>query len=489
MSLRQRLLWTSVLLSALAAGGFVIAQPKPVPQQPPPPASALPGSAQVEHGRYLAAVGDCVACHTAQGGVRFAGGRPVPTPFGTLLSANLTPDVETGIGRYTADTFYRALHEGIDHDGRHLYPAFPYNYYTRISRADADALFAYFRSLAPVQHAVDRNQLRFPFNIRGLMAVWNWMYLDTGTYRSDPARSPLWNRGAYLVEGLGHCQACHTPRNSLGGAKKDEAFQGGRFGDWFAPDITPNRRRGIGGWDRATLTEFLRDGRNVHSAASGEMGEVVAFSTSQMTDGDLAAVADYLGSLPASPEGTVTGPSAAVMNQGEAIWQDSCSACHRMQGQGVPRVFPPLKGNPNVQQSDPTTVLHFVLAGTRRVPTAHAPTPLAMPAFDWKLSDGQIAAVATYVRNSWGNAALGVQASDVAELRARLATGRRHPDRVSASGMDHPGAATLAPADTDSRDNGSTQAGRKAPASSAPAGNQLRKQDGHPSGAPTGGPG
>ncbi len=482
-----------VLALAGAAVAAVIAQTAPATAPAAqPPAAAAPAAVppEVERGRYLAAVGDCVACHTVPGGARYAGGRPLQTPFGTVLSANLTPDEETGIGRYTPDTFYRALHEGIDREGRHLYPAFPYNYYTKVSRTDSDALFAYFRSLPPVKHAVDRNQLSFPFNIRGLMAVWNWMFLDAGTYRADPAKPAAWNRGAYLVEGLGHCQACHTPMNRLGNARQDEAFRGGRFGDWFAPDITPNRRTGIGGWDRDALLEFLREGRNVHSAASAEMGEVVAFSTSQMTEGDLAAVVDYLRSLPASSDLTVKPPDVGVMQQGQAIWQDSCSACHRMDGQGVPRFFPPIRGDANVQQHDPTTVLHFILAGTRRVPTAKAPTPLGMPAYAWKLGDDQVAAVATYLRNSWGNTAPAVSTADVADLRKKLATGEVHEKRATVGGMAQPGPNTWAPAGTDSRDNGTPQAGRAAPAASgAENGNQLRKQEDHPAGPPTGGPG
>jgi len=490
----------TTLLALLLAGAaaLVLAQPKPpaapasqAASAPEPAAASAPTSSPIERGHYLAAVGDCVACHTQKGGARFAGGRALQTPFGTVLSANLTPDAETGIGRYTADTFYRALHEGVDHEGRHLYPAFPYNYYTRVSREDSDALFAYFKSLAPVRHPMERNQLSFPYNVRGLMAVWNWLFLDKGPYRPDAAQSASWNRGAYLVEGLGHCQACHTPMNRMGSAKHDEAFRGGRFADLFAPDITPNTRTGIGGWSREALIEFLHEGRNVHSLASGEMGEVVAFSTSQMNDADLAAVADYLRSLPASPAGMTSTPTAAVMQQGEAIWQDACSACHRMQGEGVPRFFPPIKGDPNVQQQDPTTVLHYILAGTQRVPTAKVPTPLTMPAFDWKLNDDQVAAVATYLRNSWGNVAPPVSAADVGTLRRKLALGKVHVNAPSAGSLRQPGPGTLAPADTDSRDNGTPQAGRAA--TSAPPGNgrpeRPQQPKGNPTGEPTGGPG
>ena len=423
-------------------------------------------ASQVERGRYLTALGDCVACHTPPGAASFSGGRPIATPFGTVLSANLTPDKNTGIGRYTADSFYRALHEGLDHEGRHLYPAFPYTNYTNVTREDSDAILAYLRTVKPQSHAVDRNQLSFPFNVRGLMAVWNWMFFEPGRFVDNPSKSDEWNRGAYIVEGLGHCQACHTSRNVLGGAKRDEAFRGGAFDTWFAPDITPNTRTGIGSWKRETLLEFLKAGQNAHSAASGEMGEVVGFSTSQMTDADLSAVAAYLADRPPSPTITVPAPSEALMRQGRAIWQDACSACHREEAQGVPRYFPPLKGDANLQQSDPTTVIHYILAGARHTPTASAPTPLSMPPFAWKLDDEQVAAVATYARNSWGNSAAEVTPKQVADLRRRLveaASISTAKVETIPHDLSHPGPSTLAPADTDSRDNGTSRAGTVAP--------------------------
>jgi mono/diheme cytochrome c family protein len=460
-----------VAIAAFAAS-VALGQPKSSPQTPaeiePPPQGA--DAALVDRGRYLTSLGDCVACHTEKGGPRFAGGRPIETPFGTVLSANLTPDDATGIGRYTQDTFYRALHEGIDKDGRHLFPAFPYNYYTNVTREDSDAIFAYLRTLPVVSHQVDRNQLHFPFNIRALTAVWNWLYLERGPYRSNAEKSAQWNRGAYLAEGLGHCQACHTPRNSLGGPKKDEAYRGGTFGDWFAPDLTPNRRTGLGSWQRDALLDFLRQGLNGHSAAAAEMGEVVAFSTSQMTDADLAALVVYLGDRAPSPDAQVARPADAVMQQGKAIWEDECSACHRMDGSGVPRYFPPVKASANVQQANATTVLHYILAGAHRAPTERAPTPFAMPGFWWKLDDDQIAAVATYARNSWGNQAAAVSADDVAKLRAKLrfATSRTEQAEANTTPMSRPGPNTDAPADTLSSDNGTAAAGRAAPPASAP---------------------
>ncbi|MBO9647554.1 MAG: cytochrome c [Variovorax sp.] len=468
---RQLALITGIALAgaasllALRAAG----QPSGSANQPP---LAVPAAGanlqQIERGRYLAAAGDCVACHTLPRATPFSGGRPVETPFGVVLSANLTPDADTGIGRYDNDTFYRALHEGIDRNGHHLYPAFPYPYYTRVTREDSDSLLAYLRSLPPVNHAVDRNQLHFPFNIRALMAGWNLLYLDKGTFEQDKAQSAEWNRGAYLVEGLGHCQACHTPRNRLGGPEKDEAFRGGRFADWFAPDITPNRRTGIGAWGREAVLEFLRSGRNVHSGASGEMAEVVSFSTSRMTDADIHAVATYLASLRPSPMGTIAIPANAKMAQGEAVWTDNCAACHREDAKGVQRAFPPLASSANLQQRDPTTVLHYILAGAQHRPTDAAPTAFAMPAFAWKLDDAEIAAVATFVRNSWDNQASPVTTDQVADLRKRLAKSSDAaapwpPEVKPAHDLTRPGSATWSKAGTDSRDNGTPHAGSPAP--------------------------
>ena len=490
----------SALIGALfgvtvGSTAVVLGQPRPVPQQPPQSQPRAAADAQlVERGRYLAIIGDCMPCHTREGGERFAGGRPLKTPFGTLLSANLTPDPDTGIGHYDADRFYRALHEGIDYKGRHLYPAFPYDYFTNVTREDSDALFAYLSSLPAVSHAVDRNQLPFPFNLRIGVALWNWLYLHKGPLHPEPSKSAEWNRGRYLVEGLAHCQACHTPRTFLGGPKRDHAYQGGIFGNFFAPDITQNKRKGIGGWARKDVERFLRRAHNEYSGASAEMGEIVTFSTSQFNDADFAALVAYLIDQPASPQHSVPAPDEAVMRQGRAIWEDECSACHRMDGEGVAGMFPQLKGDPNLQQSDPTTVIHFILAGTRRAATAEAPTSFGMPAFDWKLDDENVAAVATYARNSWGNAAPPVTAKQVADLRKKLDLRLGRQETIQRADMKHPGPGTWAPADTDSRDNGTDQAGRQAPtevSSKAPS-QQGASQDkresngqkGHPAGVP-----
>jgi len=431
----------------------------------------------IERGRYLAAAGDCAGCHTAVGGASYGGGRPLATPFGTVLSANLTPDA-TGLKGWNADQFYRAMHEGIDDEGKHLYPAFPYNYFARMPRADTDALFAYLQSLPPVAHQVDRNQLPFPFNIRALVSVWNMLYLDKAEFKPDPAHDAQWNRGAYLVEGPGHCAACHTPKTVLGGPRSGHDFQGGAFATWFAPDLTPNGRTGLGGWTRDEVVQFLRAGRNAHAAATGEMGLVVQDSTSLLADDDLQAIASYLADRPTSPAASMTPPDTAVMKAGEAIFVDQCSACHRMRGQGQTLAFPPLARSANLQQSDPTTALHIILAGAQAAPTRAQPTGFTMPAFAWKLDDRQVAAVATYVRNEWGNAAPAVAPDQVARLRDKLSFDAHTDGHTKATPMTHPGPNTLSTADTDSRDNGGAQAGRATPASDPAASGPSKSASG-----------
>ena len=429
------------------------------------PAASAP---LVERGRYLAAAGDCAGCHTTTGGASYAGGRPLDTPFGTVLSANLTPDA-TGLKNWNADQFYRAMHEGVSANGEHLYPAFPYNYFAKMPRADTDALFAYLQSLPPVANKLDRNQLPFPFSIRSLVAVWNLLYLDKATFATDPAHDEPWNRGAYLVEGPGHCAACHTPKTVLGGPKKDHDFHGGAFGTWFAPDLTPNGRTGLGGWTRDEVVAFLKTGRNAHASASGEMGLVVQDSTSQLADDDLQAIAAYLADRAPSPPVQMSPPDTSTLKSGEAIFVDACASCHLSHGQGQALAFPPLARSANAQQADPTTALHLILAGVQASPTRAEPTPFTMPAFAWKLDDRQVAAVATYLRNSWGNAAPAVAPDQVAKLRSKLRFDPGATGHTAATPLTKPGPNTLVKPDTDSRDNGTPQAGRTAPASDAAA--------------------
>ncbi len=400
----------SLILSAivsLAFTGVALAQQDPL------------GFDRIEKGRYLSVLGDCAGCHTAPGGKPFAGGLALETPFGKLLAPNITPDPETGIGKMSDDDFVAALHDGRGHNGRRLYPAMPYPAYTKMSRDDVLALRSYFRTVQPVSNAVEPNQLPFPFNIRLSMAFWNWLNFTPGRFQPNPQKSDEWNRGAYLVEGPAHCGTCHTPKTALGGDKTSVALSGATLRGWFAPDITANNHKGIGAWTKEELVAYLKTGANRHTLASGPMAEAITNSTSQMSDEDLNAIAAYLkdskpsdGSKPQA-----LAASDAAMRTGAAIYKDACAACHKDNGSGETHLFPKLAGSAIVQSDDPATLAHVVLNGARAVGTAGAPTAPAMPGFDWRLTDAQVAAVLTYIRNSWGNAAPAVAASAVKSQR------------------------------------------------------------------------
>jgi mono/diheme cytochrome c family protein len=378
--------------------------------------------AQIERGRYLAIVGDCASCHTQPGsGHDFAGGRPIETPFGQLLGPNITPDQETGIGAWTDDEFVNALTKGTGRDGKRLYPAMPYTYYTKVTRDDALAIRAYLNTVPAVRHLVKPNQLPFPFDQRVSLVEWDALFFRPGTFQPDPNKSAEWNRGAYLVEGLNHCGACHTPKDILGGDKNSQALHGYALQGWFAPDITNSSPRGLGDWSVDEIVAYLKTGHNSTNAASGLMAEVVTRSTSHMTDADLKAIATYLKETPVQKDNrAMAKPDQTVMKIGAAIYADECAGCHAADGKGAAGLFPTLNGSAVVQQTDPTSLLHVVLRGARSAATEGAPTGAAMPQFGWILTDAQIAAVVTYIRNAWGNAAPSVSPSEVGKARQAL---------------------------------------------------------------------
>ena len=375
-----------------------------------------------EHGRYMAIAGDCTACHTAEGGQPFAGGGALETPFGILLSPNVTPDVATGIGGWTDDQFVDAVRNGIGHGGIHLYPAMPYTYYTKLTRDDVIAIRAYLDTVQPVRNLVQANQLPFPFNQRETMVGWNALYFTPGEFKPDPGKSAEWNRGAYLVEGAEHCGLCHTPKNAMGGDENSQAMQGSVLQSWYAPNTTGNRRVGIGDWTVDDIALYLKTGRNRYDIASGPMADMVTHSTSHLTDADLRAIAVYLKDLPPGG-GVLPQPVSAqdpAMQRGEAIYNERCAACHTVAGEGIVGLFPRLSAAPLVQQSQATSLIRVVLEGSRAVATDGAPTGPAMPSFAWQLSDADVAAVVTYIRNAWGNAAPAVSASEVGKMRQTL---------------------------------------------------------------------
>lgn len=391
----------------------------PGPARPATPSTV--DAATVSRGKYLVRVGDCASCHTAKGGKTMAGGFPVPTPFGKIYSDNITPDRETGIGNWSEQDFYRAMHTGISADGSHLYPAFPYPWFTKASRADVDAIKVYLDTLPPV-HQKDRpNQLPWYLRWRGALVGWNLLFFDKGVYQPDPKHSAAWNRGAYLAQGLAHCGACHTPTNMLGGSKTSKRYQGGDAGrHWAAPGLGGNLRDGVGNWSPAEIVEYLKTGSNAKSATAGPMTEVVMNSTRYFTDADLNAVAVYLKDRPQDSRKSAPAtkaPSAAAMARGQALYVDNCTACHMPDGRGLAQVFPPLTGSSAIQADQAGTVIHVVLAGARMAAPHTKPTGLAMPGFGWKLNDGEVADVVNYIRHAWGNRAPLVDADAVAAVR------------------------------------------------------------------------
>lgn len=378
---------------------------------------------QIEHGRYLATLADCVACHTKQeGGKPFAGGRPLETPFGIIVTPNITPDRETGIGNWTDEQFDNAVRRGIRADGSRLFPAMPYIFYTKMSRDDVTSIRAYLATLPPVNNPVVSNQLPFPVNIRLNMHVWDALFFKQGEFRPDTNKSPEWNRGAFLVTGPGHCGACHTPKNLLGADKTSQQLQGGQIQGWFAPDITNDQMRGLGAMSVDDIVALLKTGHNQMATVTGPMAEEVEDSSSHFKDNDLKAIATYLKSLPGNDDSeTPLDPSDPRMAAGKAIYRDTCSACHGLDGNGVANLFPALAKAPSVRSKDPTSAIRVILRGARSVATSAEPTAPAMPSFEWQFKDDQVAAVVTYIRNSWGKAAAPVSADDVSKEKSKLA--------------------------------------------------------------------
>ena len=413
---------------AVVAGAVFNAQRGEPMRAPPEKAGATPtagGSEQAIRGEYLARVGDCYACHTVRGGAPYAGGLEIRTPFGNLYTPNITADPETGIGKWTADEFWAALHEGKGRDGSFLYPAFPYTNYTKVTRADSDAMYAYFQSVKPVRQANRPHEMGFPFNKRELLAGWRTLYFKPGEYKDDPAQSKEWNRGAYLVEGLGHCNACHSSRNILGAVTKDEDYSGGLIPlqNWYAPSLTSSRETGIGSWEVSEIVDLLRTGVSPRGAVFGPMAAVVYYSLQELTVGDLTAMATYLKSQTEHRprerprEVRLDARTAAMVSRGATVYRNHCAACHQRNGEGVPRVYPPLAANEAISMRNPINAIRIVLNGGFPPSTEGNPRPYGMPPFSHVLSGEDIAAVVTYIRNSWGNVAPAVGPAEVDSAR------------------------------------------------------------------------
>lgn len=394
-----------LLLAWLAFGGRHAPTPRSASKIS---AATLAEPGLIAKGEYLAVVGDCAGCHTAQGGEPYAGGRELATPFGAIPVPNITPDRQTGLGDWSFEDFWQALHAGRGRHGEPLYPAFTYTSYTKVSREDALAMFAWLQTLRPVHQSSRAPSLDFPYNLRSSLKLWRAAYFNEGEFKPDPAQSPAWNRGAYLVQGVGHCNECHDARDSFGGTRQDLPLAGGKIPvqDWYAPDLSTRKNGGLEGWSGQDIVDLLKTGQSAKGVAFGPMAEVVAGSTQHMTESDLRAVATYLQSLPPRDVVVDRGPSfdaRALSDQGSKVYAMHCADCHGDNGEGVAGVYPPLDGNSSVTEPTGVNATRMVLLGGFEPVTAAHQRPYSMPPFAPKLSDAEVAAVVTYVRRSWSN--------------------------------------------------------------------------------------
>ena len=378
-------------------------------------------AAQVERGAYLARAGNCAACHTDRGGAAYAGGKGIATPFGTVYASNLTPDALTGIGRWSTAEFWRALHNGRSADGRLLYPAFPYPSFTEITREDSDALFAFLRTQVPVAQPNRAHALRFPYDLQPALAVWRALFFTPGVYEPVAERSPQWNRGAYLVRALGHCAACHSPRNAFGATRDSLELSGGLIPmqNWYAPSLASSAEAGVADWPERDVAALFKTGLTPRGAALGPMAEVVFRSTQYLSDADVAAMTVFLKSLPPAPahDAARVELADAVRARGSALYADRCAGCHGAHGEGGSDgkgvAYVALAGNRKVLLESPANLVHVILNGGFPPTTAGNPRPFGMPPFGQVLKDAEVAAIASYVRNAWGNAAPEVTEVDV----------------------------------------------------------------------------
>ena len=392
-------------------------------------AADLPASQTlIEQGRYLAIAGNCASCHTAPGGRFMAGGLPFETPFGTLYSTNITPDPATGIGSWSERDFLNAMRHGVRPGGEQLYPAFPYTAFTKLTNADVAALYAYFMSVPAVRFEIPANDLGFPFNQRALMVFWKALFFEPGSYQADSSRSQDWNRGAYLVEALAHCSACHSPRNALGAESAGLAMSGGEIRDrvgesgqhrpWSAPNLSASMR-GLGLWSQEDLSAYLAEGRNDFLETFGPMNDVIMNSTRHLSAADIDAMSVYLKDLPAIEETASNTPSEETMGRGRTIYNLHCGTCHLPTGEGDPEMGPRLnRGSLIVQSDNPASMINAILYGPEPPRPALPPKwREPMEAFRYVLDDDDIAAVTSFVRNAWENEAGEVTAEQVHKQR------------------------------------------------------------------------
>jgi mono/diheme cytochrome c family protein len=425
MRTSARIALALIVLGLLAVAGLYFLHPGFLPRSKT--AAQVASNDIISRGEYLARAGDCVACHTVPNGPVFAGGRAMATPFGNLYVPNITPDDDTGIGKWNADDFYRMMHTGISRDGTLLYPAMPFASYTQVTRADSDAIFAYLMSNTPVKQKNREHELRFPYNNRELLLGWRTLYFKAGEYKPDNSKSAEWNRGAYLVKGLGHCAMCHTAVNALGGSSESKAFEGGMIPNqnWYAPSLTSNKEAGLGDWKLQDISDLLQVGVSHRGTVYGPMAEVVYNSLQYLTDDDAKAMAVYLKALPQKdsaqpPTSKARLVSPEVMEAGRKTYVAQCAVCHGAEGQGQAPSYPPLAGNQSITMESPVNSIRMVLNGGYPPGTRKNPRPHGMPPFSHILNDQDVAAAVTYIRVAWGNSGTPVNATQVNDLRKLL---------------------------------------------------------------------
>ena len=367
------------------------------------PCMAAAQSDLVKRGEYLSHVGDCRGCHTADKNKPFAGGRAIESPFGTFYSPNITPDPETGIGNWTEADFKRALHRGLDKEGDYLYPVMPYVSYTKLMDDDIKALWAYMQSIEPVHNKTPEHDLVFPVDVRLGLAAWQGIYFEPGRFQPDPGKNKEYNRGAYLVQALGHCSSCHTPRNILLAQEKDKQFTGAEIHHWYAPDISSSPRSAIEDWSISQLAMYLKTGEtDTNIKAVGEMHEVIHNSLRYLSDDDIHAMALYLKTMPPPAEKPALSEESEIPAErfaaGRMLYAEYCLGCHQATGGGSKGAAPALAGNPSVTASQPDNAIMAMLQG-------FAPQEEwgGMPSFAGALNNREIADIANYIRTAWGN--------------------------------------------------------------------------------------
>jgi mono/diheme cytochrome c family protein len=443
---RAKIIIGVVVVAVLAIMAWIMIVPGPMafakgqrvalaqyPSNPTSVPADLTATDPLAHGRYLVQAADCEACHTAEGGQPFAGGRPFQTAFGTIYSPNITPDIKTGIGSWTDADFLTAVHEGRDKNGQHLYPAFPYAAYTYLTDQDVLAIKAYIFSVPPVSNVAAPNTLRFPYNQRGLMAIWALLYDPDKRFEPVTDRSPTWNRGAYLVESLGHCGDCHTPRTLLQALNNREKFAGGLAEGWRAYNLSSDPASGIGSWSQAELLQYLSTGHSMNrGSAFGPMAQAVHLSFQNLTPSDLTAIADYVRSVPAVTSSDLPAPKLARSSQypsdvnaaddklaaGRHLFAGTCSGCHTWTGANDFVPYATLTGTRAVNDPTATNVALAILRGASPLPASGAIA--TMPAFGSVLNNDQIAAVSNYVIARFGAQPSSITAAEVEKLRTNL---------------------------------------------------------------------